>query len=201
MGVLKHHGGNINYSTSGQLSPLLNDPYYRTIGIGTRIFLGGGQGYVVGQGTQHNPHVPRGANGVVKGPAGTISVTGDLKGMRPEWLRGASVQGYGCSLFVGLGIPIPILDEDMVRFTSVKDEDIYTQIVDYGNDVPNNVSRSYGEVSYRELKSGTVVFNGKEVQTVPLSSYVKAQEIAAILKEWIQAGDFVLGIPQSRLPI
>jgi len=40
MGILKPKLGNANYSTSGQLSPLLNDPYYKTIGIGTRIFLG-----------------------------------------------------------------------------------------------------------------------------------------------------------------
>ncbi len=44
------------YSTSGQLSPLLKDPYFRTIGIGTRIFFGwGGKGYVVWHGTQHAP--------------------------------------------------------------------------------------------------------------------------------------------------
>ncbi len=36
---------NVTYSTSGELSPpLLNDPYLRTIGLGTRIFLGGGEG-------------------------------------------------------------------------------------------------------------------------------------------------------------
>ena len=29
-----------------QLSPLLNDPEYRTIGIGTRVFIGGTHGYV-----------------------------------------------------------------------------------------------------------------------------------------------------------
>lgn len=33
MGVLQPNMANINYSTSGELSPLLNDPYLRTIGI------------------------------------------------------------------------------------------------------------------------------------------------------------------------
>jgi uncharacterized protein (DUF39 family) len=51
MGMLKPRMGNANYATAGQLSPLFNDPYYKTIGIGTRIFLGGGIGYVVWQGT------------------------------------------------------------------------------------------------------------------------------------------------------
>jgi uncharacterized protein (DUF39 family) len=50
---------NANYCSAGQLSPLLNDPHYRTIGIGTRIFLGGGVGYVVYYGTQHDPEVKR----------------------------------------------------------------------------------------------------------------------------------------------
>lgn len=200
MGTLKPHGGNINYCSAGQLSPLLNDPYYRTIGVGTKIFLGGGEGFVVWHGTQHNPQVPRGANGVVKGPAGTIATVGDLRGMKPEWLRGGSIQGYGTTLIVAIGIPIPILDEEMARFAAVKDEDIYTQIVDFGADYPQGVSKSYGEVSYKELKSGQVVFNGKEVPTAPLSSYLKAREIAAILKTWIQEGQFTLGVPQKTLP-
>ncbi|MBW2039626.1 MAG: homocysteine biosynthesis protein [Deltaproteobacteria bacterium] len=201
MGTLKPQGGNINYCSAGQLSPLLNDPYYKTIGIGTKIFLGGGEGFVVWSGTQHNPHVPRGTSGVVRGPAGTIAVVGDLKGMKPEWLKGGSIQGYGATLIVGIGIPIPILDEEMLRFTAVKDEEIYTQIVDYGDDYPQGVNKSYGEVNYKELKSGQVIFNGKEVPTVPLSSYLKAREIAAILKGWIQEEWFTLGVPQKTLPV
>lgn len=201
MGTLKPQGGNINYCSAGQLSPLLNDPYYRTIGVGTKIFLGGGEGFVVWPGTQHNPHVPRGTNGVVRGPAGTIAVVGDLKGMRPEWLRGGSIQGYGTTLIIGIGIPIPILDDEMVRFTAVKDEEIYTQIIDFGDDYPQGVNRSYGEINYKDLKSGSVIFNGREVPTAPLSSYSKAREIATILKEWIQEGLFTLGIPQKSLPI
>ena len=130
MGMLRPQMANAAYSTSGQLSPLFNDPYYRTIGVGTRIFLGGAQGFVAWPGTQHNPDVLRGANGVPKEGAGTIAVVGNLKEMVPEWLAGASILGYGVSLFVGIGIPIPILDEEMARFTAVKDENIYTQIYD-----------------------------------------------------------------------
>lgn len=59
MGILQPRLGNANYCSAGQLSPLFNDPYYKTIGIGTRIFLGGGIGYIAWQGTQHNPNVPR----------------------------------------------------------------------------------------------------------------------------------------------
>ncbi len=201
MGVLRPNGGNANYCSAGQLSPLLNDPLYRTIGIGTRIFLGGAQGFIVWRGTQHNPNVKRGANQVVRTPAGTLSVLGDLKEMSPEWLVGASFQGYGCTLIVGVGIPIPLLNEEIAQYTAVKDEDIYTQIVDYSKDYPEGGPiQSLGEVNYKQLKSGKIKFNGKEIPTSPLSSYPKAKKIAEILKERIQKGEFLLGESQQGLP-
>jgi len=200
MGMLRPRMANANYATAGQLSPLFNDPYYRTIGVGTRIFLGGAQGFVAWPGTQHNPNVLRGANGVPKEGAGTLAVVGNLKEMTPEWLAAASILGYGVSLYVGIGIPIPILDEEMARFTAVKDEDIYTQIYDYTMDYPKGESKSLAEVSYKDLRSGTIIIDGKKVITAPLSSYYKARLIANTLKEWIESGKFLLGEPQQILP-
>jgi uncharacterized protein (DUF39 family) len=200
MGALKPKGANANYCSAGQLSPLFNDPYYQTIGLGTRIFLGGGQGYVTWHGTQHKPAIKRNKKGVPVSPAGTLWVMGDLKKMSPQWLVGMSLQGYGCSLAVGLGIPIPVLNEEIAGRTGISDEDIVTQIIDYGNDYPNGISKSYGQVSYAELKSGSIKLKGQEVQTVPLSSLVKAREIADTLKKWISKGTFTLGEPQFTLP-
>jgi len=200
MGVLKPNAGNANYSTSGQLSPLFNDPYYLTLGMGTRIFLGGAAGYIVGPGTQHNPKVRRGKNGIPLAPSGTLMVTADLKEMDPKFVAGASMLGYGCSLAIGVGVPIPILNEEMARFTGVSDEDIQTQVVDYGNDYPKGMAKPLGLVTYAELKSGTMKFNGQEVPTVPLSSYVRALEISNILKAWIEAGEFLLTEPVAGLP-
>jgi uncharacterized protein (DUF39 family) len=200
MGALKPNAANANYCSAGQLSPLFNDPYYKTIGLGTRIFLGGGEGYVTWHGTQHKPSVKRNKKGVPVSPAGTLWVMGDLKKMSPKWLVGMSLQGYGCSLAVGLGIPIPILNEEIAGYTGISDEDIVTQIIDYGNDYANGVARSYGQVSYAELKSGHIKLNGQEVPTVPLSSMVKAREIANILKKNISQGKFTLGEPQFTLP-
>jgi uncharacterized protein (DUF39 family) len=200
MGTLKPKAGNANYSTSGQLSPLLNDPYYQTIGLGTRIFLGGGEGYVTWYGTQHNPHVQRGENGVPLVPAGTLWVMGDLKQMKPEWIVGVSILGYGVSLAVGIGVPIPLLNEEIARHTAVSDDEIYAPIVDYGSDYPNSIKKNYGFVSYAQLKSGFIHFNGKEIPTVPMSSVAKAREIAQILKEWISKQKFTLGEPQFTLP-
>lgn len=200
MGVLKSNLGNANYSTAGQLSPLFNDPYYKTIGIGTRIFLGGGIGYVAWHGTQHNPSVPRSDNGVPRTGAGTLAVIGDLKQMKPQWLVGSSMLGYGCTLTVGIGVPIPILSEEILRYTTVKDEDIFAPIVDYSEAYPQRSPDILGEVSYGELKSGRIPIQGKEVPTASLSSYPKAVEIANNLKEWIQKGEFLLTDPVAPLP-
>ena len=200
MGALKPNAANANYCSAGQLSPLFNDPYYKTIGLGTRIFLGGGEGYVTWHGTQHKPSAKRNKKGVPVTPAGTLWVMGDLKKMSPKWLVGMSLQGYGCSLAVGLGIPIPLLNEEIAGYTGISDHDIVTQIVDYGKDYPNGVSKSYGQVSYAELKSGFIKLNGQEIPTVPLSSLVKAREIADVLKKKISDGKFTLGEPQMMLP-
>jgi L-aspartate semialdehyde sulfurtransferase len=200
MGMLKPNGRNANYCSAGELSPLLNDPYYRTIGVGTRIFLGGAFGYVTWKGTQHNPKAPRGPNGVPRKPAGTIMVQGDVKAMSADWLRGVSILGYGSSLAIGLGIPIPVLDAEMAAFTGVSDAEIFTQIVDYGHDYTNGIARSYGEVSYSQLKSGEIEVNGRKVVTSPLSSVVKAREIAELLKKSISEGKFLLNAPAELLP-
>ncbi len=200
MGVLKPRLGNVNYCSAGQLSPLLNDPLYRTIGIGTRIFLGGGVGYVAWQGTQHNPNVPRTELGVPKRGAGTLAVIGDLKQMSARWLVGTSMYGYGVTLTVGVGVPIPILNEDILRHAAVADAEIYAAVVDYSDAYPNQKPDIIDEVNYAQLKSGTVKLQGKKVPTGSLSSYPRALEIAETLKDWIQRGQFLLTEAVAPLP-
>ncbi len=200
MGELKPDLGNANYCSAGQLSPLLNDPYYKTIGIGTRIFLAGGIGYVAWHGTQHNPDVLRSPGGVPRRGAGTLAVIGDLKQMNPRWLAGTSMLGYGCTITVGIGIPIPILSEEILRYTAVKDEEIFAPIVDYAEAYPQRSPDILGEVSYGELKGGRISVQGKEVLTASLSSYPRAVEIANMLKDWIIKGEFLLTEPVVPLP-
>ncbi len=200
MGILKPHCANAHYSSAGQLSPLINDPYYKTIGIGTRIFLGGGEGYVAWPGTQHAPNDPRSEKGIPLGGAGTLSVIGDMKQMNSRYVRGVSITGYGVSLMVGIGVPIPILDEEILEYTTIKDEDIFAPICDYGILYPAGEKCDIGSVSYAELKTGEIEFQGKKIRTAPLSSYTMAQEIAATLKDWINQSKFLLGQPSQLLP-
>jgi len=200
MGVVKRDLGSANYCSAGQLSPLLNDPYYRTVGIGTRIFLGGAQGYVYWQGTQHDPTTPRNERGVPTGGAGTLGTVGDLKEMDPRYIVGVSFYGYGVSLAVGLGTAIPVLDAEMARFTGVSDADITAPVIDYSRNYAHNEGEPLAHVSYAALKTGSIELEGKTVPTTPLSSYVRAREIAQTLKGWVQVGEFLLTEPVQPLP-
>ncbi|MFH2145683.1 MAG: homocysteine biosynthesis protein [Candidatus Omnitrophota bacterium] len=200
MGMLRENLGNANYCSAGQLSPLLNDPYFKTIGIGTRIFLGGGIGYIFRQGTQHATKVKRTKEGVPITPAGTLAVQGDLKKMNGEWLRAASIQGYGVSLAVGIGVPIPIVDEKIMKDVCVRDEDLLAQVVDYSGAYPQGKSDCLGHVSYKDLRSGSIVVNDRKIPATGMSSYFKAREICEILKAWIKNGDFLLSEPVASMP-
>lgn len=200
MGPLKAEMRNANFATAGNLSPLFNDPFFRTIGTGTRIFLGGAAGYVIGAGTQHNPAPKRTEKGLPPSGAGTLMVRGDLKKMNSRFLRGLSILGYGCSLAVGIGIPIPILNEEQAAFTGVSNADILMPVKDYGYDYPNGLPRVIRHVSYEELLSGEVAIQGCQVPTVPLTSHALSLEVADILKSWIQKGEFFLTEAVDRLP-
>ena len=201
MGLLKPKLGNANYCSAGQLSPLLNDPLYRTIGIGTRVLLCGTEGYVAWYGTQHNPDAPRLENETPRSGAGTLALVGNLKEMKPEWLRAVSYTGYGVSLSVAVAVPIPILDEEMMRYVSVSDEDLKAPVVDYSTYYPIGEGEAkLAEVTYAELKSGAIQVLGKKIPTGCFSSYAKARELAGHLKELIKNGDFLLTQPVSPLP-
>jgi len=198
MGKLLPRFGNATYSCAGQLNPLINDPYYRTIGIGTKIFLGGGIGFVAWQGTQHNPEVERLPNGVPIGGAGTLALIGDLKEMSHKFIKAATFTGYGVTMFVGVGIPIPVIDEEIVEYLKIKDEEIYVNIIDYS--VQRRNRPILGKVNYKQLREGKILINKREVATGSISSYAKAREIASILKKWINEKNFLLTTPVSTLP-
>jgi uncharacterized protein (DUF39 family) len=187
MGELLPSFGNVNYAGTGVLSPLNKDPTYRTIGIGTRIFLGGGVGYIIGEGTQHSPSTA----------FGNIMVRGDLKEMSTEYVRGTRLRGYGTSLAIGLGIPIPVINEEIAKTTARTDADVKINLLDYG--VPKRTRPTISSVTYQELRSGKVKINGKDVETSPLTSIKKARQVASELKDWIKKGKFALSEPCERL--
>jgi len=196
MGMLLPKMGNITYSTSGELSPLLNDPLFRTIGIGTKLFLGGAQGYVAWNGTQFHTTREKLPNDIPKLPGATLAVVGNLKEMSTDYIKGAIYERYGISLFVGMGIPIPILDLDIAKAVSVADKDIFATLMDYSDPTHPTLA----ELSYEQLKSGKVEYQDKTIRTGSLSSMSKARQIAAELKMWISTNKFQLTEPVGALP-
>ncbi|HUW94078.1 MAG TPA: homocysteine biosynthesis protein [Bacteroidales bacterium] len=196
MGTLLPSFGNANFSTSGELSPLLNDPEMRTIGIGTRIFMGGTTGYVAWNGTQFNTGKPLNENGIPIGNAATLSLIGDAKQMSTRFIRAAYFEKYGVSMFVGIGIPIPIIDEDIASRVLIRNSQIETNIIDYGS----GNFEVLGRIDYEKLFSGEITLNGKKIRTAPLSSVKVAREIADLLKKEVTEGRFLLTEPVALFP-
>lgn len=198
LGPLQPHLANAVYSNPGAISPLFNDPNLQLIGIGTRIFLGGGVGYVAWEGTQHFPLQKRLANRTPIGPAATLALIGDAKQMDARWVRGCYFKSYGPSLMLGVGVPLPVLNEEVVKHCAVQDQDLVAPIVDFS--IPRRVRPTFGLVSYAQLKSGRVTIEGKTVRAAPLASVFRSRQVALELKQWIEAGTFTLTEPVAPIP-
>lgn len=199
LGPLQPHLGNAVYSNPGAISPLLNDPDLELVGIGTRIFLGGGVGYVAWEGTQHFPLQKRLPNRTPIGPAATLALIGDAKQMNPRWVRGCYFKQYGPSLMLGVGIPLPVLQEQVVAHCAVQDQDLAAPVMDFS--IPRRVRPTFGLVSYAQLKSGRISIDGKTVRAAPLASAYFSRQVAAELKQRIKSGQFLLTEPVAPIPM
>lgn len=199
LGPLQPRLSNAVYSNPGAISPLFNDPDLQLIGIGTRIFLGGGIGYVAWEGTQHFPLQKRLPNRTPVGPAATLALVGDAKQMQPNWVRGCYFKNYGPSLMLGVGVPIPVLHEQVILSCAVQDKDIVAPVVDFS--IPRRVRPTFGLVSYAQLKTGRITIEGKPVRVAPLASFFLSRQVALELKQWIEAGTFTLTEPVAAIPM
>ncbi len=199
LGPLQPRLGNAVYSNPGAISPLFNDPNLQLVGIGTRIFLGGGIGYVAWEGTQHFPLQKRLPNDTPIGPAATLALIGDAREMDRRWVRGCYFKSYGPSLMLGVGVPLPILNEAVAEHCAVQDQELVAPIVDFS--IPRRVRPTFGLVSYAQLKSGRITIEGKTVRVAPLASMFLSRQVASELKQWIEAGTFTLTEPVSPIPM
>ncbi|WP_407810054.1 homocysteine biosynthesis protein [Spirulina subsalsa] len=198
LGPLYPRLGNAVYSNPGAISPLFNDPQLEIIGIGTKIFLGGGIGYITWEGTQHFPLQKRLPNETPIGPAATLAVIGDAKQMTPQWVRGCYFKNYGASIMLGVGVPLPVLNEQVVAHAAIQDQDIVAPVVDFS--IPRRVRPTFGLVSYAHLKSGQIKIDGQMVRTAPLASIRLSRQVALELKQWISLGQFTLTEPVAPIP-
>ena len=198
LGPLQPRLSNAVYSNPGAISPLLNDPDLKLIGIGSQIFLGGGIGYIAWEGTQHFPLQKRLPNRTPVGPAATLALIGDAKQMNPKWVRGCYFKNYGPSLMLGVGVPLPVLSEDVVNGCAIQDKDIVAPVVDFS--IPRRVRPTFGLVSYAQLKAGRITIDGKSVKVAPLASIFLSRQVALELKQWIERGEFTLSEPVAPIP-
>ncbi|MBF2056559.1 MAG: homocysteine biosynthesis protein [Cyanobacterium sp. T60_A2020_053] len=198
LGPLLPRLGNAVYSSVGAHSPLLNDPDLDVLGIGTKIFLGGAEGFIAWEGTQHFPLQKRLANHTPIGPAATVALVGDAKKMTRQWVRGCYFKNYGSSLMLGVGIPIPLLSEEVVARCAVEDKDIVAPVMDFS--IPRRVRPSFGLASYAHLKSGKIKIEGQTVRVASVASLYLSRQVSQALKQRILDGEFTLTEAVAPLP-
>ena len=107
------------------------------------------------------------------------------------------LQGYAEKLEL---TSLILLNEEITAHTAIRDDQIVAQIVDYSESYPQIIPNNLGEVSYADLKTGSITIQGKKVPTGGISSYMRAREIAAELKSWIQDKKFLLSESVAPLP-
>jgi uncharacterized protein (DUF39 family) len=133
------------------------------------------------------------------GPAATLALIGDAKQMDARWVRGCYFKDYGPSLMLGVGVPLPVLNEEVVANCAVKDQDLVAPVVDFS--IPRRVRPTFGVVSYAQLKYGRITIDGKPVRVAPLASLFLSRQVADALKQWIEGGTFTLTEPVAPMPM
>ena len=197
MGTLIGGIENSTYNSSSYLNPLINDPHCKTIGIGTKVWVAGEEGFILGSGSNHNPLQHRNKHGIPVGPAITLSVIADIEKMNPKWVRGGFLKSFGPVLYIGIAVPIPILNDEVGESFAITDDKIHTTIVDFS--IPRRTKPIFGQCTYEELRTSTVVINKKPTLSAPLTSMAYVTEICNLLKESILSKSFYLSSPLTSI--
>jgi putative methanogenesis marker 16 metalloprotein len=127
--------GGITFSGCGHLSPLQNDPELRAIGVGTRVLFNGAEGFVYSTGTRSSPKYPN------------LMTVADMNGMDPT-LMGGFMTAAGPECLSSYAVPIPILDDSLLRSVMTKDEEIPLSIGDIRD------RHKIGQTDYGQAWSG-----------------------------------------------
>lgn len=129
----------ITVSGSGELNPLQNDHRARVIHPGTRILMNKAEGIVIGGGTRSASHP-------------NLSVAADLRGMDPEFMGGFKTR-HGMEITNSVAIPIPVVDEEILRdLSECLDENIPLEIADLADRVP------FTEATYADVWEGAALW-------------------------------------------
>jgi len=107
----------ISVSGCGELNPLQNDPLLKTICMGSRILLNGSPGIVIGHGTRSSEEKPN------------LMIAADMHKMDPHYLGGFKTAA-GPEIFSSVAAAIPVLDDEILKHTYIKNEDTKLPIAD-----------------------------------------------------------------------
>jgi putative methanogenesis marker 16 metalloprotein len=107
----------LSFSGCGELNPLQNDPMMKTIKTGIKVLLCGSEGMVLGQGTRSSAEKPN------------LMISADMYQMDPNYLGGFKTAA-GPEVFNSVAAAIPILDQEILKSTYVKNEDIKLPVAD-----------------------------------------------------------------------
>jgi putative methanogenesis marker 16 metalloprotein len=122
----------LTFSGCGHLSPLQNDPQLRAVGIGTKLLFNGGEGFVIGAGTRSSASDPN------------LMTIADIRTMDPT-LMGGFMTGAGPECICSYAVPIPVLDEHLLKSVLTRDADIPMPVADV-RDRSTIASADYGQV-------------------------------------------------------
>ena len=127
--------GGLTFSGCGHLSPLQNDPELVSVGVGTGLLFNGMEGYVFSTGTRCSPKYPN------------LMTAADMKGMDPS-LMGGFRTAAGPEVLTTYAIPIPILNESILRSVMTRDEEIPLSIADVRD------RHKIGQTNYGQVWTG-----------------------------------------------
>ena len=107
----------ISFSGCGELNPLQNDPQLNTIKKGSNLLLNNSEGIFIGPGTRSSPEKPN------------MMITADMRDMDPHYLGGYRT-GAGPEVYNSVATAIPILEDEILNRTYIKNEEISLPIAD-----------------------------------------------------------------------
>jgi len=129
------HFGGLTFSGCGHLSPLQNDPALVSVGVGTGLLFNGSEGYVFSTGTRCSPKYPN------------LMTVADMKGMDPT-IMGGFRTAAGPEVLTSYAIPIPILNDAILKSVMTKDEEIPLSIADVRD------RHKIGQITYGAVWTG-----------------------------------------------
>ncbi len=196
MGILQPNGQTIHYAGSGEISPLINDPLLETIGVGTKIFFCGGEGFISWEGTQFNMDVERDdKTNLPIGPSATLAITAEMRSVDPRLISPIYIPGYGVSIYLSIGMAIPVINSDVAKALTIRNRDIITNVHDYAT------GKTVSRVNYDELINNEVYVNGKRALTRTMSRINESYSVMETLKAKVLDGSFVITEPVRKLPV